>query len=238
MTAKETTSNRGHSSSLLTKSVFFFLHSLIFSFSLWLILWNGVGLLGSFWGQSWEIADPMRAKVLLACTFLYWARHAVTLFYLVVRKIPWGEAIGLSFFFAFFEITLLLAGGGILRDSPTPMRYWDIIALILLLTGSFLNSGSEIQRKWWKKNPVNKGHCYTLGLFRHSMHINYFGDLVLFSGWCIFTCSLVTFAIPLLMLIMFVFLHIPDIDLYLAKRYGEEFEAYAQRTKKLIPGIF
>lgn len=31
---------------------------------------------------------------------------------------------------------------------------------------------------------------------------------------------------------------IPRLDTYLAEKYGKEFEEYAKRTKKFIPGIY
>ena len=36
----------------------------------------------------------------------------------------------------------------------------------------------------------------------------------------------------------FIFYHIPGLDSYLAQRYGDEFVAYSQRTKKLIPWVY
>ena len=44
--------------------------------------------------------------------------------------------------------------------------------------------------------------------------------------------------IPLIMALNFVFFIIPRLDKYLVNKYGEEFEEYAGRTKKLIPGIY
>ena len=41
-----------------------------------------------------------------------------------------------------------------------------------------------------------------------------------------------------LMLLMFMFVHIPPLDQYLAERYGEEFEAYRARTRRLIPFVW
>ena len=95
-----------------------------------------------------------------------------------------------------------------------------------------------MQRKWWKQNPKNKGHAYTEGLFTHSMHINFFGDMVLFSAWALFTYNFWTLALPLMMTLMFIFFHIPTLDEYLRERYGEEFLAYEKRTKKLIPFVY
>ena len=114
----------------------------------------------------------------------------------------------------------------------------DIVALVLFLFGSYLNSFSEIQRKWWKANPAHKGLCYTKGLFSYSMHINYFGDTVLFAGWCLFTHNFWVLGFPLLMGCIFIFFHIPSLNAYLATRYGEAFIIYSKKTKKFIPFIY
>ncbi len=127
---------------------------------------------------------------------------------------------------------------GAFRDDSIGAGLSDLIALVLFLFGSWLNSFSEMQRKWWKADPANTGHCYTEGLFAYSMHINYFGDTVLFAGWCLFTGNMWLLGIPLLMGLSFVFFHIPGLDSYLADRYGEEFRVYSQKTRKFIPFVY
>jgi len=139
---------------------------------------------------------------------------------------------------AFFEIGLLLVGGGAFRNHATDLGWLDGLAIILFIAGSWLNTGSEVQRNWWKQDAANKGKCYTGGLFRHSMHINYFGDVVLFSGWSLLTSNLWTLLLPFAMALMFAFLHIPALDAYLAGRYGHAFNEYAKQTKRLIPYVW
>ena len=52
-----------------------------------------------------------------------------------------------------------------------------------------------------------------------SVHINYFGDIVLFTGLAIVTHSLSMLVIPLIMAVNFVFNIIPSLDRYLEKKY-------------------
>lgn len=182
--------------------------------------------------------DQDRAVVLFVCVLIYWIRHTVTVFYLLARKVEWGEVFGLLSFMALFEIGLLLVGGGAFRDYTIDFGLLDFVALSLLLSGSYLNSYSEIQRKWWKKNSQNKGKCYTEGLFQYSMHINYFGDFVLFTGWCLFTYNYWTLLLPLSMAYSFIAFHIPALDYHLAERYGEKFKDYAIITKRFIPFVY
>ncbi|MCB1025487.1 MAG: DUF1295 domain-containing protein, partial [Acidobacteria bacterium] len=99
-------------------------------------------------------------------------------------------------------------------------------------------TGSEYLRKVWKEDPKNSGMLYTEGLFKYSMHINYFGDLMLFTGFSMITHNIFSFVIPLLMFFLFTFVNIPMLDKYLLDRYGKEFEEYRGRTKKFVPYLY
>jgi protein-S-isoprenylcysteine O-methyltransferase Ste14 len=70
------------------------------------------------------------------------------------------------------------------------------------------------------------------------MHINYFGDIVLFTGLAMITHRLSMFVIPLIMALNFVFYIIPSLDRYLEKKYKNEFKEYSKKTKKFIPMIY
>jgi steroid 5-alpha reductase family enzyme len=218
--------NRDHDRSFSQKLTFALIHTCIVATCIWL----------AFGQIDWP--NPMRARFLAFCAILYWARHCVTLFVLLKRQAAYSEVFGLSLFFAVFEIGFLLLGAGILSDGPTPLSAMDWVALALVLLGSYLNSGSELQRWQWKKQPSSKGHCYTDGLFGYATHINYFGDSVLFTGWAMLTASIFAWSITIFVIAGFVFYHIPALDKYLSKRYGIEFEEYATKTAKLIPFIY
>lgn len=218
--------NRDHHSSLRPKLTFAAIHAGLIAICLWL----------AFGGFNWP--DPFRAKGLALCALLYFARHLITLFVLLKRRLELSEALGLSGFMALFEIGFLVLGTGILTGTATPIGGWDWLGVALLLIGSYLNTGSEMQRWVWKKKPETKGHCYTGGLFAYSLHINYFGDTLLFSGWALLTASLFAWPIPIFVTLGFIFFHIPPLDIYLAERYGEEFKAYAVKTAKFIPFVY
>ena len=178
--------------------------------------------------------NPARQMVLLACVLTYVARAAITLFVFVKRRIPWWEAawggipIGLVLFFS-------LRGG--LRATE-PLGFADAAGILLYLAGSYLGTASEYSRHLWKARPENKGHLYTEGLFRHARHINYFGDLILFSGYGLLTGLPWTAIVPLAMAVNFVLFIIPAHDAYLAKRYEGEFEEYSRQTRKLVPYLY
>ena len=177
---------------------------------------------------------PGRQAALLACAALYVARAAHTLFVFVKRRVPWWEAasgggiIGSVLFF------FLLAG---LR-APQPLGAFDLSGMLLYLAGSWIGTASEYARHVFKVRPENQGRLYTEGLFRHSRHINYFGDLLLFGGFAVLTRQLWTALVPFGMGLNFGLVIIPAHDAYLAARYGAEFDAYARRTRRLIPLLY
>ncbi|MCK7615638.1 methyltransferase family protein [Roseibium sediminicola] len=229
--------NRQHAGSRPEKIVFAGLHVASVVLCGWL-LFGGWQRLGTWFGFDLALADVPRGLVLLGCALLYFGRHLLTLFVLLARKVAFSEVIGLSVFLAVFEVGFLLLGAGAFRQEAVPFGMLDGVAVVFVLTGSFLNSWSELQRKWWKRDPAHRGHCYTGGLFAWSMHVNYFGDTVLFTGWALLAHSLVALAVPAFMAASFVFFHIPALDAYLAGRYGAEFEAYAARTRKFVPFVY
>jgi steroid 5-alpha reductase family enzyme len=146
----------------------------------------------------------------------------------------WGEVAIISIWVSAIHLSFAIVGG----INPRPMRIGGVLGLALYVAGSLLNPASEFQRKTWKERPENCGQLYTGGLFRYAMHINYFGEQVLFTGYAVITGSVWTVIVPVLMMAGFLFFNIPGLDAYLKKRYGEEFTAYAARTRKFVPFLY
>jgi len=150
------------------------------------------------------------------------------------RRLTWQEAITVTVLMTPIIFLFLYIGGNQAQSIGIP----DIFGLALFIGGSFINTYSEYKRYRWKQKPENKRRLYTEGLFRHSIHINYFGDIVLFTGFAILTHSIFMILIPLLMTLNFVFIYIPSMDDYLASKYGKAFREYARNTRKLIPMVY
>jgi protein-S-isoprenylcysteine O-methyltransferase Ste14 len=173
----------------------------------------------------------------LILTFFCWFyvfRLFVTTFVFLKRKWAWSEMLIVTGLMSIALFSLVRVGG----NSIQPIGALAYFSIFLYLYGSWLNTWSEYTRYVWKKNISNKGRLYTVGLFKHSMHINYFGDVVLFTGFALMTWKFSLLIIPLAMALNFVFFIIPRLDKYLAEKYGDEFKQYASKTKKLIPWIY
>jgi len=201
----------------------------------WLLLGGGLQAVAAWCGSAWPLASSARRWLLLACGLVYFMRVSITIFYLMQRKMGWGEAAIIGGWVAFIHILFAYFGG----TNPTILRpAVATLALILYVSGSMLNTGSELQRKWWKGHLENKGRLYTQGLFRYAMHINYFGDELLFTGYALLTGVAWALIVPTVMLAGFVLFNIPELDRHLRKHYGDDFEDYSRRTKKFVPFVY
>ena len=121
--------------------------------------------------------------------------------------------------------------------SPKATATQLTLATLAYVAGSFVNTYSELQRKWWKDQSHNKGRCYTLGLFSLARNINYFGDVVLFAGWALATGWWWNVWVPVAMFLSFYCIHVPEKEKYLAQRYAKDWPGYVASTKSLIPWV-
>jgi protein-S-isoprenylcysteine O-methyltransferase Ste14 len=178
--------------------------------------------------------DLSRLIVLFICSLVYLARLSVTFFVFLKRRLSWQETSTITIFVALVISLFLFIGG----NQAQALGIIDYLGLVLFGSGSFINTYSEFQRYKWKQKPQNAGLLYTQGLFKYTRHINYFGDIILFSGFAILASNFFLIVIPLLIIINFVFFYIPAMDHYLANKYGRSFIEYGQKTRKLVPGIY
>jgi steroid 5-alpha reductase family enzyme len=145
-----------------------------------------------------------------------------------------GGSVFHSLAFGLYYVGFSLFAGPV----SAPLGAAAYVGIALFLIGSLINSGSELIRDKWKKNPANKGVLYTGGLFRYSMHVNYFGDLLWVSGLAFMTANIWSVIVPLLLFCLFAFFNAPMLDKHLAEKYGDAFEEYRAKTKKIIPFIY
>jgi protein-S-isoprenylcysteine O-methyltransferase Ste14 len=178
--------------------------------------------------------NKLRQIILFIGLVVYSLRMLVALSIFLKRRMSWGEGLLVSVVMSVALIALAYYGG----NQKSAVGVIDGIGIVLYLCGSFLHSFSEYQRHVWKQRAENKGHLYTGGLFKYSMHMNYFGDVLVFTGLALITRVTMTLVIPLFMALNFAVFLIPSLDAYLARKYNAEFTAYASRTKKLIPFVY
>ena len=175
-----------------------------------------------------------RQIIILSCCLIYFIRFTIGMFVFVQRKIGWFEGGLVSvLFFMMFYLFGVSAG-----SHPEPIGLIDVVGIFLFLVGSYINTLADYQRFAWKRKIENKGRLYTGGLFKYSMHVNYFGDAITYIGLALITLELVCLFVSMGIVVNFIVLQIPMLDKYLSKRYGNEFTEYAKVTKKFIPLIY
>jgi len=178
--------------------------------------------------------DPVRNILILSCMSIYFLRLLVTLFVFFQRKLYWGEAFVIANIMPWIFPYIAYKSG----DYTGTIGWMELIGIILFLTGSFLNTASEYFRFSWKQKKENAGHLYTGGLFKFTRHTNYFGDIVLFTGFAMVAHQIQLLIIPFAMASFFIVIIIPLKENYLREKYGNEYTCYAASTKRLIPFIF
>lgn len=178
--------------------------------------------------------NTLRQIILFICLVVYSLRTALAIIIFLKRRMSWGEGLLVSLVMSVVLLALAYFGG----NQKAQVGAIDGIGILLYLCGSFLHSTAEYQRYIWKQRAENKGRLYTEGLFRYSMHMNYFGDVLIFTGLAFITRVPLMLIIPLCMALNFIVILIPSLDAYLVQKYGTEFTVYASKTKKLIPFVY
>ncbi len=223
-----------HASSIPQKTFLASNHAIAVGLAAWLLFGNGLYTLSGWSGLSLSSGDFVRRGLLLGCAAIYFARVCFMGFYLLQRAMGWGEAVGVSAWLYILHLSLALAGG----TNHTSTGGITILGVALYLTGSYLNTASEYLRHRWKQQAAHRGRLYTGGLFRYAMHINYFGDAVLFTGFALITDRAWALLVPAVMSTLFISYHIPILDRHLKAKYGEDFDLYAARTSRFVPGFY
>lgn len=218
--------NNTHDKSHTQKSIIICILALATSISTWLLFFDTEVLTMD--------GNLYRKIILLMCLVIYLVRTVITLFVFLKRRISWLEALPISILMSFILFGFIYIGG----FQAQPINFIDLLGIVLYLTGSYINTSSELDRHRWKYMPENKGHLYTQGLFKYVRHINYFGDIILFIGFALITQDIRALYVPLFMTLSFIFILIPAKEAYLKDKYRIEFEQYSKRSKKLIPLIY
>lgn len=201
--------------------------------SVWLLSFGGHRIIPESWmGQSNPVAA--RAWLLSGAALIVALRFVVLAAFILKRKMAWAEVGQVSAYMLVIFVVQVFFG---LRANAA-LDLWDLVATLFFIAGSVMNTGSELQRLAFKRNPSNKGKLFTGGFFRLVRHPNYLGDLLWMSGWALMTRSMWAFVPVVVTLVMFIMMHMPLLTRHMEDRYGDDWQTYAARTKRLIPFVY
>jgi steroid 5-alpha reductase family enzyme len=117
--------------------------------------------------------------------------------------------------------------------------------LLIWAAGLIIETTADFQKKRFRDQPENKGRWIETGLWKVSRHPNYFGEVLCWIGFYLFTYSsltttsrLIALVSPLAILALLLFFSgIPPLEKSADRRWGEDkdYKAYKERTSLLIP---
>lgn len=222
------------SKSIPQKIVIHLIEILLLWLSYWILFQRGGTWIENHLGITNAVDNVDRRIIIFAFNIIIFIRLAYMMIFLLKRRIPWEESVSVPLAFALYFIGFPL----FVLPTYQSVDGLDFLAVGIFIIGCVLNTRGEILRNNWKRKPENKGKLYTLGLFKYSRHINYFGDILWVIAYALVTRNLWSATIPLFLFCFFVFYNAPKLDKYLREKYGKDYGEYAKKTKMLIPFIY
>jgi steroid 5-alpha reductase family enzyme len=156
----------------------------------------------------------------------------------------WGKWFFIRSFFQIYMLQGLLLliiayPVMLINHSEDPgITFFDILGLIIWLTGFFFEAVGDYQLLKFKRKAENKGKIIAQGLWRYTRHPNYFGETAMWWGIFLMALSLKNgwTAIVSPLTITFLLLKVSGISM-LEKKYvgNKQFEEYAKRTSAFFP---
>lgn len=223
-----------YSKSIPQKIIVHLLEIVLLWLSFWILFQNGGSHVANILNIHNAVDGTDRRIIVFAFNIITFLRLGYMMIFLLKRKIPWEESVSVPMAFALYYIGFSLFVLPVSHAIDT----LDYLAIALFIVGSVLNSGGEILRNRWKKDPDNQGKIYTGGFFKYSRHINYFGDLLWVIAYAMITRNWYSISIPIFLFCFFAFFNAPKLDAYLKEKYGKQYDDYAAKTKMLIPFIY
>jgi len=127
----------------------------------------------------------------------------------------------------------------VFSSGGNPLSGWDIFAAIVLFGSVLYAFIADEQLRRFRNKQENKGKIITSGLWNHSRHPNYFGEISTWWGLAMFAVAAGcqywwTLGGPVAITLMFLFASIPMIEKrHLEKRL--DYLDYKSRTPVLLP---
>lgn len=161
--------------------------------------------------------------------------------YQLIRK-GHGKYSALKAYFSIFllqfliQLILIIPLIETLKSSPSELSSIDFIGFFITLLAIFYESVADWQKFTFKqKNPLLP---ITSGLWKYSQHANYFGEILVWTGFCIFSITSGVLHIGIMgpILICFLLLKVSGVPFLKNKNSSNpKYLKYYAETNLLIP---
>jgi protein-S-isoprenylcysteine O-methyltransferase Ste14 len=222
-----------------------------------LIGWVAINL--SFAAKQYEVYGTLTTPMILVCLFHFWYiadyyfhEEAILTTWDIKHEnfgfmLCWGDLVWVPFTYTIQAFYLVHHG------HHLPL--WAVVGIVLLnILGYVIFRGTNIQKHHFRKDPsrpvwgkpaqyikTQKGSLLLVsGWWGLARHMNYFGDLLMASAWCLVTGfhTPVTYFYITYFTILLVHRERRDHDMC-AFRYGSDWDAYCKKVPhRIIPGVY
>ena len=122
--------------------------------------------------------------------------------------------------------------------SGPDLTVFDLIGLLIWMTGFYFESVSDHQLFQFMSDPLNKGKIMKYGLWHYSRHPNYFGEITMWWGIFLIALSVPSgwLAIIAPVTITFLLIFVTGVP-WIEKVFenNPEYQEYKRKTSMLIP---
>lgn len=142
------------------------------------------------------------------------------------------------------SLTLAAALTAITSTNQTGLDFFAGLGLVLWMYGLGIEALADHQKDVFRRNPANKDHFISSGLWSWSRHPNYFGEIVLWLGVALTALPIMrgwqylTLISPIFVFILLTRVSgIPILEKRADEKWGGQvdYEAYKEKTSILIP---
>ncbi|KAE8694209.1 FKBP-type peptidyl-prolyl cis-trans isomerase 5 isoform 2 [Hibiscus syriacus] len=198
----------------------------------------------------------LRQVVLTSMMVIWSSRLAI---YLLIRILRWGEdrrhdkmrnsVANIAVYFIVqgfwaWAVTLPITVVNASDKDPN-IQAADIIGWIMWFVGASVELLADIYKFSFKNSPESKGKWCDLGPWKYSRHPNYFGDILLASGYFVASIPIlegsewyVVLIGPIFVTLLLLFVSgLPALEASADKKFGnvDAYRIYKKRTSPLIP---
>jgi len=221
----------------LPRLVFSFLRA-IDPYLQYLLIFNGYGAqIISKAGIATVSAGP-KGTVLVAMTAACAVKQIINMVYILETKITYAPVVFICIYNTLTNSVTALSS--LIYGPSKELGTVQYIGISLFTVGIFTELVSELQRKKFKDNPINKGKLYTGGLFSLARHINYGGYTLWRTGLALTSGNYWWAAFQVFWhMWFFTQKSVPELAGYCSKKYGDEWKQFERDVPNiLIPYIW
>jgi steroid 5-alpha reductase family enzyme len=130
------------------------------------------------------------------------------------------------------------------RDHPPGFGAWAAAGAAVWLAGLLIEAVADAQKSAFRAKQENRGRFIASGLWRHSRHPNYFGEMLVWWGLFIYAVPVLhdaAFAVvagPVFITLLLLFVSgIPLVERSADEKYGDDpaYRDYKRRASILVP---